>query len=109
MMTDGLCLECGEEPEVTWSEVWSVQWLRDGWNLAVQQQVLHCKGGVTRHIVVWDPFVSLFSQPFPRSVILYVLQTFNVKIRIYRVAYTDMWLFHYTRIVSKSEQHVCLL
>lgn len=77
MSTVELCLESREE--VAWSKIWRIEWLGDGRNLVLQQKVFCCKGGVTRHVVAWDPVVSPCFQPFPPRIIPHMLQTFVCK------------------------------
>jgi hypothetical protein len=59
MITCQANLESWEEPELSWSEIWRMQWLGDSLNLFLHQKLLHCKGGVARYsVMIQDPIAS---------------------------------------------------
>ena len=82
-----------EELEVAQNEIRKIWWLGDGWNLVLHQKLLHCEGGVSRHIIiVQDTIVSQFYHHFLPSSILPLLQNFDIKIRITVLSYRDTFM-----------------
>jgi hypothetical protein len=52
-------LESQEESEVAESEIWIWLWMGKGQNVILHKEQLQCQGGVTRNIMVKDPFLHL--------------------------------------------------
>lgn len=58
-------LKSWEVPQFAWSMIWRMRWLGNSLNLFLHQKPLHCKGGVTRYIVmIQDPIVPPLLWPF---------------------------------------------
>jgi hypothetical protein len=63
-------LESQEESEVAESEIWIWLWMGKGQNVILRQEQLQCQGGVTRNIMVKDPFLhfpAFFTKQHPSN------------------------------------------